>query len=158
MKRTTAALLLLLACAACARDTLPPAVEEAPIATAPVMSAEPEPGTEKGAREFATAFLQARMARDERLARASLSPTALDQYGKGEGGLVLVDPAVTTWDFVSVQAADANSFEVKVAIWERAPGQRAETSYMETLFVGPGPDAQGRQRPWVVRGATRSAG
>lgn len=158
MKRPIAALLLLLASVACAPDTQPPSVDEPPLATAPVMSAEPEPGTEKGAREFATAFLQARMARDERLARTSLSPTALDQYGKGEGGLALVDPEVTTWDFVSVQAADANSYEVKVAIWERTPDQSAETSFTETLFVGPGPDAQGRQRPWIIRGATRSPG
>lgn len=123
---------------------LPPTVEAPELATAP------EPGTEKGARDFVTGFMQARMARDERLARASLSSTARDQFDKGEGGLALAG-TYAGWDFVSVEAADANSFEVKVRIRERGAG--GETAHTETLFVGPGTDLEGRQRPWVIRGA-----
>lgn len=130
-------------------QTLPPTVAEPELATAP------EPGTEKGARAFVTSFLQARMAGDDRLARTYLSAIARDQYEKGEEGLALLAPPgsrFSGWDFVSVQAIDANSYEVKVTV--RGPGGAAHT---ETLFVGPGPDLDGAQKPWIVRGAMREA-
>lgn len=126
-----------------------------PTAAEPELVAAPEPGTEKGARAFVTAFLQARMAGDDRLARAHLSAIARDQYEKGEDGLTLLAPPgsrFSGWDFVSVQAIDANSYEVKVTV--RGPGGAAHT---ETLFVGPGPDLNGAQKPWIVRGAMREA-
>lgn len=128
---------------------LPPTVAEPELATAP------EPGTEKGARAFVTSFLQARMAGDGRLARTHLSAIARDQYEKGEDGLALLAPPgsrFSGWDFVSVQAIDASSYEVKVTV--RGPGGAAHT---ETLFVGPGPDLNGAQKPWIVRGAMREA-
>ncbi|HYO13940.1 MAG TPA: hypothetical protein VE685_12160 [Thermoanaerobaculia bacterium] len=127
-------------------------LEEPPTVAAPELATAPEPGTEKGARDFVTGFLQARMARDERLARAFLSPTARDQYEKGEGGLALTR-TYAGWDFVSVNAADANSFEVTVRVRERGAG--GETAHTETLFVGPGADLEGLARPWVIRGAIR---
>lgn len=126
---------------------LPPAVAEPELVTAP------EPGTEKGARAFVTSFLQARMAGDGRLALTHLSAIARDQYEKGEEGLALLAPPgsrFSGWDFVSVQAIDANSYEVKVTV--RGPGGATHT---ETLFVGPGPDLTGTQKPWIVRGAMR---
>jgi hypothetical protein len=126
---------------------LPPTVAEPELATAP------EPGTERGARAFVTSFLQARMAGDDRLARTYLSAIARDQYEKGEGGLALTAPPgsrFSGWDFVSVQSIDASSFEVKLTV--RGPGGAAHT---ETLFVGPGPDLDGAQKPWIVRGAMR---
>ncbi|HKV10342.1 MAG TPA: hypothetical protein VJ725_19530 [Thermoanaerobaculia bacterium] len=124
---------------------LPPTVAQ------PELAAEPEPGTEKGARAFVTLFLQARMAGDDRLARTHLSAIARDQFDKAEGGLALTAPPGSRfagWDFVSVQAIDASSYEVKVTV--RGPGGAAHT---ETLFVGPGPDLNGAQKPWIVRGA-----
>lgn len=153
MSRAAALLALLLASASCAREAPPPPVanerpREIPAATS----------IEKGARDFVTAFLRARMARNERLARTFLSPTALDQYGREAGGLGLMETAAsrfTGWDFVSVEAADANSFAVKVEIREQPAGGKGEASFTETLFVGPGPDLQGQQRPWIIRGAMR---
>lgn len=126
---------------------LPPTVAEPELATAP------EPGTEKGARAFVTSFMQARMAGDDRLARTHLSAIARDQFDKAEEGLALTAPPGSRfagWDFVSVQAIDASSYEVKVTV--RGPGGGAHT---ETLFVGPGPDLNGAQKPWIVRGAMR---
>jgi hypothetical protein len=126
---------------------LPPIVAEPGLATAA------EPGTERGARELVISFMQARMSGNEQVARNHLSAIARDQYEKGEGGLALIAPAggsFAGWDFVSVSAIDASSFEVKVTV--RGPGGAANT---ETLFVGPGPDLNGTQQPWVVRGAMR---
>jgi hypothetical protein len=124
---------------------LPPTVAEPELAA--------EPGTERGARELVISFMQARMAGDAQVASNHLSAIARDQYEKGEEGLALIAPAGSRfagWDFVSVNAIDANSFEVKVTV--RGPGGAAHT---ETLFVGPGPDLAGTQRPWIVRGAMR---
>jgi hypothetical protein len=158
MRRPLAALALFGAFAACgAREVAPP--PEVPVATAaPDAAAAPEPGTERGPRDFVTAFLRARMARNERLARTWLSPTALEQYRNGEGGLGLMETAAsrfTGWDLVSIEAADASSYEVKVTIREQPAGGQGERSFTETLFVGPGPDLQGRQQPWIIRGAMR---
>ncbi|HSK81545.1 MAG TPA: hypothetical protein VLQ45_34135 [Thermoanaerobaculia bacterium] len=122
-----------------------------PTVAAPELVTAPEPGTEQGARAFVTSFLQARMAGDDRLARTHLSAIARDQYEKGEGGLALTAPPGSRfagWDFVSVQSIDASSFEVKLTV--RGPGRAAHT---ETLFVGPGPDLDGAQKPWIIRGA-----
>jgi hypothetical protein len=130
-------------------QTLPPTVAEPGLATATAA----EPGTERGARELVISFMQARMSGNGQVARNHLSAIARDQYEKGEGGLALIAPAGSRfagWDFVSVNAIDASSFEVKVTV--RGPGRAANT---ETLFVGPGPDLNGTQRPWVVRGAMR---
>ena len=170
MRKALPALALLLALGGCVREQIAPPVETqtAPLPTtasppseplvlpptveAPELATAPEPGTEKGARDFVRGFMAARMARDERLARASLSPIARDQFAKGEGGLALA-ATYAGWDFVSVEAADASSFEVKVRVRERGAG--GETTHTETLFVGPGADLDGRQRPWVIRGAMR---
>lgn len=157
MRRPLAALALLGIFAACGtREAAPP--PEVPAAEAPDKAAGPEPGTEQGARDFVTAFLRARMDRNERLVRTWLSPTALEQYKKGEGGLGLMETAAsrfTGWDLLSAEAADANSYEVKVVIREQPAGGTGERSFTETLFVGPGPDLRGRQQPWIIRGAMR---
>jgi hypothetical protein len=168
--RCLSSLVFLLALGGCVREQVSPPVDtqaaplpsaspqqteplkQPPTVALPELAAAPEPGTEKGARDFVTGFMQSRMARDERLARAVLSPTARDQFDRGEGGLTLT-AAYAGWDFVSVNAADASSFEVKVRVREKGAG--GETTHTETLFVGPGPDTQGTQRPWVVRGVTK---
>lgn len=100
-----------------------------------------EPG-EEGARAFVAAFLRARETRDAAgaaRARDFLSPTALEQAGDALA-------EASGWEIVSFAAADANSYEVKVR------GQGAAGPVEETLFVGPGPDASGASRVWIVRG------
>ena len=104
---------------------------------------------EAGVREFVTAFMKARAEGNAPRARDFLSPTALEQYEKGENGLTLTGP-LTGWDFVTVRAADASSWEVTVRVRE------GSSTFQEILFVGPGPDASDTQRPWIVRGALRS--
>jgi hypothetical protein len=110
---------------------------------------QPEDLSEAGARAFVERFLEARQKGDEAGARAFLSAIARDQFDKGEGGLALLG-SFDGWELVSVNAADASSFEVTVRVREPAGG-----SFEETLFVGPGPDFDNVQRPWVVRGAMR---
>lgn len=168
--------LLLLVLSACVRESTAPAAQTQPAplpspppatvpqsevqklppaAAQPELATPPEPGTEKGARAFVTSFLQARAIGDERQARTFLSPIARDQYDKGEGGLSLLGTnTLTGWDFVSVNAIDANSFEVKVKIREAARGRNAGV-FEETFFVGPGQNLDGAQQPWVIRGAMR---
>lgn len=164
------ALVLLLALGGCVREQVSPPVDtqaaplpsssprqteplkHPPTVALPELATAPEPGTEKGARDFVTGFMQSRMARDERLARGFLSPTADGQFARGEGGLTLT-ATYAGWDFVSVNAADASSFEITVRVREKGAG--GETVHTETLFVGPGPDLQGTQRPWVVRGVMK---
>jgi hypothetical protein len=160
--RAAAVILLLAAGGGCVRESTMRAQEPSP---APLPAAMPQPGaepgaeknaTEKGARDFVTGFLQSRMARAADQARTRLSPTARDQYEKNEGGLALTgssEAGFADWELVSIAAADASSYEVKVRLREPPNGLSAGISYVETLFVGPGPDLAGRQRPWVIRGA-----
>jgi hypothetical protein len=112
---------------------------------------------EAGVREFVTELMKARLAGNAARARDFLSPTALEQYDRGAGGLTLTAASgqrFTAWDFAAVEAADASSWEIRVRI--DLTGQEAQT-FEETLFVGPGPDASETQRPWIVRGARRSS-
>ena len=53
------------------------------------------------------------------------------------------------WELVSVEAADANSYEVRVRF------SREDEPTEELLFIGPGEDASGAQRTWIVRGAAQ---
>ena len=168
--RAAALVLVLAAGAGCVRESTMRAQEASPaplpsasqaqrlppIAAAPELAVEPEPGTEKGARDFVTGFLQSRMARNAPQAGTYLSANARDQYAKGEGGLALTGSSkagFAGWELVSAAAADANSYEVKVRLSEPGNDLSPGISYVETLFIGPGPDFEGRQRPWVVRGA-----
>jgi hypothetical protein len=104
---------------------------------------------EAGLREFLGAFLQARVIGDATHARDFLSPAAIEQYERREKGLNLVAMSYTGWEVLSLKAADANSWEVQVRI------RREDEPIEETLFVGPGADASGKQRTWIVRGAAR---
>lgn len=130
---------------------IPP--EEEPHAHPPPLPAPvslPSAPGEAGVREFVTAFMKARAEGNAPRARDFLSPTALEQYEKGENGLTLTGQPFTGWDFVTVRAADASSWEITVRVREGG------STVQETLFVGPGPDASDTQRPWIVRGALRS--
>jgi hypothetical protein len=115
-----------------------------------------EPG-EKGVRAFITEFMNVRQRGDEPRARDFLSPTALEQYGPD--GLSLTGGAdgrsFTRWELVSLQAADASSWEAKVRLFYPG-GTEGDVQFDETLFIGPGPDASETQRVWIVRGATES--
>jgi hypothetical protein len=146
-----------------ARDAAGTAAETAATATPPALQDEPrmhppaipapgglpsEPG-EAGLREFLAAFLQARVIGDATRARDFLSPIALDQFERHEKGLNLVAISFTGWELLSVNAADANSWEIRVKM------RREDEPVEEMLFVGPGADTSGTQRTWIVRGAGR---
>ena len=137
----------------------------APSNTAPAPAPEPDRYPkqtfegEEGARKLVQAFMRARIRGNLPRARAFLSPEALSQYNSGQGGLALSGGAgqeFTEWELGRVDAADASSFEVEVQVSQGAAGG-AVTAFSETLFVGPGADFQGEQRPWIIRGAQRSA-
>ncbi len=124
--------------------------DQPPALPAPV-ALPADPG-EAGARAFVDELMAARVRGDQLRARDFLSPTALEQYESGTGGLVLTGAEGTPfsgWELLGLNAADANSYEVTVLV-------RADPDFEETFFIGPGPDASGTQRPWIVRGATRS--
>lgn len=104
---------------------------------------------EAGLREFLAEFLQARVVGDATRARDFLSAAALDQFERHEKGLNLVAISFTGWELLSVKAADASSWEVRVRM------RREDEPTEEMLFVGPGTDTSGTQRPWIVRGAGR---
>ncbi len=174
MRVLFAALLLSLTLMACAPASPPPTPEAAkPEASPPSPSREPveplhppalpapvilpsAPG-EAGVRVFVTEFMEARERGDEPRARDFLSPTALEQFGPG--GLSLTGGAdgrdFTRWELLSLNAADANSWEVKVRLFYPG-GTEGDVQLDETLFIGPGPDASDTQRVWIVRGAMES--
>jgi hypothetical protein len=104
---------------------------------------------EAGVREFVGAFLQARVVADDALARNFLSPKAVEQYERHEQGINLLAISYTGFEILSVKAADANSWEVRVRI------RREDEPVEEMLFVGPGKDVSDTQRTWIVRGAGR---
>jgi hypothetical protein len=87
------------------------------------------------------------VAGDATRARDFLSPTALDQYDRHEKGLTFMAMSFTGFEILSVNAADANSWEVRVRI------RREDEPTYEVLFVGPGADTSDTQRTWIVRGA-----
>lgn len=133
-----------------AASTEPVEAEHPPAVPAPV-SLPSEPG-EAGVRAFLDEFMAARVRGDQPRARDFLSSTALEQYGQGELTLAGAEGARwTRWELVSLNAADASSWEVKVRLHPES-GSPVE----ETLFVGPGPDTSETQRAWIVRGATWS--
>jgi hypothetical protein len=128
----------------------PQALPEEPRRHPPALPAPvglPSAPGEAGLREFVSAFLQARVAGDATRARDFLSPTALDQYERHEKGLNFMAMSFTGFEILSVNAADANSWEVRVKI------RREDEPTQEVLFVGPGADTSNTQRTWIVRGA-----
>ena len=158
MSRTSAvlAVVALLLLSACARDEAPdPELPQGSTATAPAPPSLPvlplpeevpsQPG-EEGVREFVTAFMDLRLAGEEERLRDYLSANALGQFGQN---LPLTSMSFTGWELASLNAADANSWEARVTI------RREDNQSEELLFVGPGADADGTQRPWVVRGASK---
>ncbi|HET9228304.1 MAG TPA: hypothetical protein VFR31_16630 [Thermoanaerobaculia bacterium] len=138
-----AAIALLLLCA-CGPEAPAPAPEPAP--ALPVLLPEEVPSQpgEEGVREFVTTFMDLRLAGEEESLRGYVSANALGQYGQE-----LTSMSFTGWELASLNAADASSWEARVTI-RREDGQSDEL-----LFVGPGTDADGTQRAWVVRGANR---
>lgn len=148
-----AGIALLLLPAACARDMAVPAADQRALAPEPRMvppslpvpvEMPDEPG-EAGVRDFVTMFMDVRLTGDDVRARDYLSPNALDQYGKPQS-LPLTSMSFTGWDLLALNAADANSWEARVRI------RREDDQVEELLFVGPGADASGAQRAWIVRG------
>jgi hypothetical protein len=144
-------LCLLLLSLGCARDVPPPARDPEPRVVPPALpipvEIPAEPG-EDGVRDFVTTFMDVRLTGDDVRARDFLSPNALEQYGKPQA-LPLTSMSLTGWELVSLAAADANSWEVRVRI------RREDDQVDELLFVGPGADASGAERVWIVRGVAR---
>lgn len=144
---------LLLLSLGCARDVPPPPAAQAaePRAVPPALpipvEIPAEPG-EDGVRDFVTTYMDVRLTGDDVRARDFLSPNALEQYGKPQA-LPLTSMSFTGWELVSLKAADANSWEARVRI------RREDDQADELLFVGPGADASGAERVWIVRGAAR---
>jgi hypothetical protein len=130
----------------------PPALPDEPRMHPPAMpllGGLPSAPGEAGVREFLAAFLQARVIGDATRARDFLSPAALEQFERHEKGLNLVAISFTGWELLSVKAADASSWEVRVRM------RREDEPIEEMLFVGPGADTSGTRRTWIVRGAGR---
>ena len=156
--RAPVAIALLLLAGACAQDgaTTPasqtPAIESEPRSVPPALPAPvempSEPG-EVGVRDFVTTFMDLRITGDDVRARDFLSPTALEQYAAPKDVLPLTSMSFTGWDLLALNAADANSWEARVRI------RREDDQSEELLFVGPGADASGAQRPWIVRGVAK---
>lgn len=155
-RRTLVWAAFLLAFCACARDAgtsgaaQTSAIESEPRAVPPALPVPVEipsdPG-EAGVRDFVTTFMDLRLTGDDVRARDFLAPTALAQYGRPD--LPLTSMSFTGWELLSLNAADANSWEARVRI------RREDDQIEELLFVGPGADASGAQRVWIVRGAAR---
>lgn len=145
MIRTLAVVALLLLCA-CDREIPAPEPAAVPAPSIPVILPEEIPSQpgEEGVREFVTAFMDLRLAGEEESLRGYVSADALGRYGQD-----LTSMSFTGWELASLNAADASSWEARVTI-RREDGQSDEL-----LFVGPGTDADGTQRTWVVRGAER---
>ena len=157
----TCVLIALLLCGACAKDAAKPAAQtpDTPAAIEPEPRVIPpalpipvempsEPG-EDGVREFVTTFMDVRLTGDDVRARDFLSPNALEQYAAPKDVLPLTSMSFTGWELVALEAADANSWEARVRI------RREDDQVEELLFVGPGADASGAQRTWIVRGVAR---
>jgi hypothetical protein len=116
--------------------------------------------TEAQVKAFVEKFMQLRMEGAPQ-ALDFLSSTAKSQYDRGDGGLFLFGEGIAgnRWLFEhfeisSIEAADANSYEVKVSvIASKDPGDGNAYSFVENLFVGPGQDYKGEVQPLVIRGA-----
>jgi len=145
-------IVLLLLSASCAQEADTPARASKPRAVPPSLPGPvempSEPG-EAGVRDFVTMFMDVRLTGDEVQARDYLSPTALEQYAAPKDILPLTSMSFTGWDLLALNAADASSWEARVRI------RREDDQVEELLFVGPGQDASGAQRPWIVRGVAR---
>ncbi len=146
---------VLLALPACARDAATPKagappLESEPRETPPAVPAPapiPSDPGEAGVRQFVNALMDLRMRGEEQQAQDFLSPNALEQFKRREGGLALTSMSFMGWELVSVEAADANSYEARVRF------KLEDETTEELLFVGPGEDASGAKRTWIVRGA-----
>ena len=154
---------LLLLCGACARDAATTTPSQTPAATPEAIESEPrvippalpapiempaEPG-EAGVRDFVTTFMDLLITGDDVRARDFLSPTALEQYAAPKDILPLTSMSFVGWDLLALNAADASSWEARVRI------RREDDQHEELLFVGPGADASGAQRAWIIRGVAR---
>lgn len=143
-------LLLLLLLSACAREPAPPPETPEPLPVVPALpipiEVPSDPG-EAGVRDFITIFMDLRLTGDDERLQDYLSANALQQFGRQS--LPLTAMSFTGWELISLNAADANSWEARVRI------RREDDQVEELLFIGPGADVSGEQRPWIVRGAAR---
>ncbi|HVL81310.1 MAG TPA: hypothetical protein VM840_06955 [Actinomycetota bacterium] len=97
---------------------------------------------EGAVRALVDEFMEARLSGSG--AEVHLTPVAQEQYASGSPALY--DPSYRGWELRSLEAADANSYEVEVVI-ERSDGGPLS----ERLGVGPGDNVEGRPTPYLVR-------
>jgi hypothetical protein len=138
---------LLVLAAACGDDS-----SETPTATAPATSptTEPtttEPTTTAPADEAEEPEATIRSFMDARL-RGEGAEDYLTETGSEifPGDIALYD--LSSYQLISVEAADANSFEVAVSVTDKEGATRTET-----LFVGPGESLDGTALAFAIRGA-----
>lgn len=148
-----AAVIVLLLLCACAPEAPEPELPQGSGATAlpslpvlPLPEEVPSQPGEEGVTEFVTAFMDLRLAGEEERLRGYLSANALERFGLDRP---LTSMSFTGWELSALNAADASSWEARVTV------RREDDRFDELLFVGPGADADGTRRPWVVRGTAR---
>jgi hypothetical protein len=133
---------LLVLAAACGDDST-----EAPVTTAPATSPTTEPATTTPADEAEEPEQTIRSFMDARLrgegAEEYLTETGSEIF---PGDIALYD--LSSYQLVSIEAADASSFEVVVSVTDAAGATRTET-----LFVGPGESVDGTALAFAIRGA-----
>jgi hypothetical protein len=133
---------LLVFVAACGNDST-----DAPTTTAPATSPTTEPATTGPADEVEEPEATIRSFLDARLrgegAEEYLTETGSEIFPED---IALYD--LSSYQLVSVEAADANSFEVVVSVTDAAGAVRTET-----LFVGPGESVDGNALAFAIRGA-----
>lgn len=143
MLRIAVALGLVITLTSCStsEQAPPPTVSSTPnvVVADPTPEGSPEP--QQSAREFVASFMQARLDRDAVRADAYLGQSARLAYGDEKSGLKLTGD-FKRWEIVTFDAADANSWEVQVRVYE------VDSDFVEVLFVGP---TEGRAL--AVRGA-----
>jgi hypothetical protein len=133
---------LLVLAAACGDDS-----SETPTATAPATSPTTEPTATAPADEVEEPEATIRSFMDARL-RGEGAEDYLTETGSEifPGDIALYD--LSSYQLISVEAADANSFEVAVSVTDKEGATRTET-----LFVGPGESLDGTALAFAIRGA-----
>lgn len=113
--------------------------------------------TEEEVSAFIADFMDRRFGGEG--AEPFLSAEASDQYAEGAEQLSLYAPDGFVWTGfdMTVQAADANSYQVTVHIDVESNDTGEQDSVTEELFVGPGTTVEDIHTSVVVRGAQRVA-
>jgi hypothetical protein len=112
-------------------------------------------------RAFVTKFMEFRV-KDIADADTFMSAEAKDAYDRHDGGLWLYSPSheehfvsFVVGDQVLQDVSTPDDFVIEVGIRSMSPGQDQPAEFRETLLVGPGVTADGKDLPYVVLSAAR---